>query len=311
MLESVLREETPVVSSDISEVLIYFTNILQLEKGLSCNTVDAYNSDILQWLHFLKDNNICSFKDVFDHHASTWIRNLIEENYAPSSLLRKLSALKTFGRFLFNEKYCSVNISLFLESPKFIRQLPDVLTTKEVELLLKAPDVETPRGLRDQAILELLYSSGLRVSELCELDLTALNIKEGFVRVIGKGSKERIIPIGKYAINALENYLTLGRPFLVKRKTGGEFFLSQWGNAISRKTIWHTIQRYAKKVKIKKKVKPHILRHSFATHLLSGGADLRSIQEMLGHSDIGTTQIYTHIDRSNLVQEHQNFHPNG
>ena len=216
-----------------------------------------------------------------------------------------------FSRFLFNEKYCPVNISLLLESPKFNRKLPDVLSPKEVEKLLQAPDLSNPIGLRDQALLELLYSSGLRVSELCTLDLTALHLKESFVRVVGKGSKERIIPIGKYAINALENYLTSGRPCLVKQKTGGACFLSQWGRGISRKTVWHIIQKYASKINIEKRVHPHSLRHSFATHLLSGGADLRSIQEMLGHSDIGTTQIYTHIDRSKLVQEHQKFHPNG
>ena len=311
MLKDDLKDVTPVVSSNLLKVLTLFSNTLQLERGLADNTVSAYHSDLLQWLHFLKNNSINSFNEVFENHASDWIRILIEKNYAPSSLLRKLSALKMFGRFLFNEKYCPVNISLLLESPKLSRKLPDVLSTEEVEVLLQAPDISTPKGLRDRAFLELLYSSGLRVSELCELDLTALNLKEGFVRVIGKGSKERMIPIGKYAIDALENYLVSGRPFLVKQKTGGACFLSQWGRAMSRKTIWHTIQKYASKVKIKKRVKPHSFRHSFATHLLSGGADLRSIQEMLGHCDIGTTQIYTHIDRSKLLQEHQNFHPNG
>ena len=201
---------------------------------------------------------------------------------------------------------CRVQVML---GPKLIRKIPGTLTTEEVGNLLAAPKPETPYGVRDRAILELFYSSGLRVSELSNLTLQQIDLESGLLRVVGKGSKERVTPMGQKAIGAIESYLTAARPYFVKASTGSQLFLSERGSAISRKMIWVLVKKYAKLAGIAKPVKPHLLRHSFATHLLSGGADLRAIQEMLGHSDISTTQIYTAVEPERLLTQHTQFHP--
>ncbi len=282
---------------------------IQLEKGLSENTVQGYLNDLAQCSGFLGKQGTTGWPEVEASDLSQWITHLGREGYAPSSLSRKLSALRMFARYLVRENIRQDDLTEILGGPKIRRKLPTVLTPDEMVKLLEAPDRKSSLGIRDTAILELLYSSGLRVSELCDLTLYSINLEEGFLRVFGKGSKERMVPLGGPANTAIRNYLSAGRPDLVKAKTGSELFLSKRGTAISRKMVWVLVKNHAERAGIDKPVKPHLLRHSFATHLLSGGADLRAIQEMLGHVDIGTTQIYTAVEQERLLDEHSRYHP--
>jgi integrase/recombinase XerD len=213
------------------------------------------------------------------------------------------------AKFLVGEGILKEDFTELLANPKKRRHLPDSLTIEEMERFLSAPDLNKPLGKRDRALFELMYGSGLRVSEICSLPMTAVDCQEGYARIFGKGSKERIVPVGRHASEAVRNYLHGGRPHLVKDGTGGELFLSMRGKAISRKMIWVLVKDYARKAAIEKNLSPHGLRHSFATHLLMGGADIRAVQEMLGHADIGTTQVYTHVEVERLLDEHANFHP--
>ncbi len=287
-----------------------FLAFLELEKGLSRNTVESYRSDLAACSGFLKKKKKAgSWKEVESFHLTDWIYTLNEQAYAVSSLARKLTALRVFSRHLVREGVRPDDVTELLSSPKLSRRLPGSLTADEVEALLNAPDTTTPYGLRDQAFLELFYASGLRVSELCSLTLQQVDLDNGFLRVYGKGSKERVVPMGSKAVAALHRYLDSGRPAFVKAKTGSAVFLSERGSAISRKTVWLLIRNHARTAGITKPVKPHLLRHSFATHLLTGGADLRAIQELLGHSDIATTQIYTTVDSARLLSGHDKHHP--
>ncbi|WP_269523378.1 site-specific tyrosine recombinase XerD [Coraliomargarita parva] len=282
---------------------------LELERGLSENTLKSYTQDLVQFADFVKASGIEDWGAVNSETVSAWTSQLSREQYARTSQARKLSAVRMFARHLVRENRRKDDFSELSTSPKLNRKLPDVLTREEVERLLQAPQTSTPHGLRDRAILELFYSSGLRVSELCGLLLQNVNLDDGYVRVFGKGSKERIAPIGNPATHAIRDYLSAGRPHFIQSKTGSELFLSQRGSAISRKMVWVMIKAYARKVGIQKPIKPHLLRHSFATHLLEGGADLRAIQEMLGHADIATTQIYTAVQSARLADEHALYHP--
>ena len=282
---------------------------LELERGLSENTIAAYARDLTHFAQYLKLQKITDWSKVDEHIIRTWTSDLSRADYARSSQARKLSAIRTFARHLVRENIRKDDFTELVAAPKLARKLPDVLTYDELKRLLEAPDTATSYGLRDRAILELFYSSGLRVSELCGILLQSINLDEGYVRIFGKGSKERIAPIGAKAVTAVKNYLATARPQFVKSKTGSELFLSQQGRAISRKMVWVMIKQCAAKAGIKKPIKPHLLRHSFATHLLEGGADLRAIQEMLGHSDISTTQIYTSVQYNRLTEEHILYHP--
>jgi integrase/recombinase XerD len=218
--------------------------------------------------------------------------------------------LRHFARYLLSEHRVAEDFTELLTSPKKERPLPETLSVEEVGQLLRAPREDSARGLRDRAFLELLYSSGLRVSELCALTLQQVNLEEGYLRVeAGKRNKDRMVPVGARAVEALQRYLDSARPALVRSRTGSAFFLSNRGGPLSRKTIWYWLRNYAEKAGIERPVKPHLLRHSFATHLLQNGADLRAIQEMLGHADIGTTEIYTHVDGGTLAAVHDRFHP--
>ncbi|OHE72542.1 MAG: site-specific tyrosine recombinase XerD [Verrucomicrobia bacterium GWC2_42_7] len=292
----------------LEEGINRFLAFIELEKGLSKNTVDSYENDLKQFQDVIKET-VNEWEHVSQEHVSEWVNSLSEENYTVTSLARKVSALRTLAKFLVREGVRKANFMELFSCPKVRRSLPGTLSPKEVEALMDAPNCSTPHGLRDKAMLELIYSSGLRVSELCKLTLQSINVEEGFLRVYGKGSKERAVPVGSKAISAIANYLTLGRPLLVKPKTGSGLFISQLGKPISRKTFWLQIRDYAKKAGISQPVKPHLMRHSFATHLLSNGADLRAIQEMLGHSDISTTQIYTAVDSKRIIEAHKKYHP--
>jgi len=285
---------------------------IELEKGRALHTISSYESDLVQCARFLQRQGVPSWETVSGEDAGAWLRSLSGDDYAPSSLARKLSALRALARFLVKERRRADDFTELLSAPKLIRKLPGTLSPEEVERLLETPSRLSPQGLRDRAFLELFYSSGLRVSELCGLPLHALDLDEGFLRIdAGKRNKDRIVPVGRAAVAAIQRYLAHGRPHFVRAKTGSALFLSNRGTPISRKTVWHWIKVYAEQAGIEKPVKPHLLRHSFATHLLSNGADLRSIQEMLGHADITTTEIYTKVEPERLLDAHTRFHPRG
>lgn len=291
------------------EELDAFLAWIELEKGLAKNTSHAYQADLAQCACYLGERKIDGWRDTEGEDIAGWIHSLSEEEFAVPTLARKLTAVRMFARFLVRERVRPDDFTELLSAPRMTRRMPGTLTAEEVERLLEAPDPATPYGLRDRAFLELFYSSGLRVSELCSLTLQQVDLENGLLRVYGKGSKERVVPVGSKAKEALEAYLLAGRPVLVKAKTGSSVFISERGTAISRKTIWVLIKRHAARAGIEKPVKPHLLRHSFATHLLAGGADLRAIQELLGHSNIATTQIYTAVEGGRVVREHEQFHP--
>jgi|TARA_B110000037_G_scaffold212998_2_gene266527 integrase/recombinase XerD len=285
---------------------------LELEKGRSRHTVSGYERDIAQAvLFFAKKRKLSSWSAVQTEDAAAWLQSLGEAALSPASQARKLSALKGMARYLIEEKVRQDNFTELLDAPKQRRSLPGTLSAEQVEALIEAPSRHTPQGLRDRAILELFYSSGLRVSELCVLEMSEIDLDEGFLRVVaGKRNKDRLVPVGSAAVDAVQRYLAHGRPDFVGPKTGSVLFLSNRGSGMSRKTVWHWIKVYAERAGIRREhVKPHILRHSFATHLLSRGADLRAIQEMLGHADISTTEIYTKVDAERLFSAHAEFHP--
>lgn len=298
------------MASTLLDAIDDFLAFIALEKGLSDNTVSSYQRDLAQFSAYLSQIvKRSSWKKVTSGDVSDWVYSLSEANYSNASLCRKLSAARALDGYLQREKITEKSFTEVVAGPKLRRKAPHVLSIQEMERLLDAPDETTPQGLRDRAMLELFYSSGLRVSELSGLMLQQIDLEQGALKIYGKGSKERVCPVGKKAIQALDNYLRNGRPALVKAKTGSAVFLSARGAAISRKTVWYLVKLYTKKADIDKPVKPHMLRHSFATHLLTGGADLRIIQELLGHADIGTTQIYTSVEAERTRSAHEEYHP--
>jgi integrase/recombinase XerD len=286
-----------------------FLSYISLERGLSKNTVAGYRRDLDQAAAFLARHGADGWRFVTADHAAAWVHSLSNARYTVASLARKLTALRMLARHLVRERIRGDDFTTLLSGPKLTRRIPHTLSEDEVSRLIAAPGGDDARSLRDRAILELFYSSGLRVSELAALLIQQIDLEHGFIRVFGKGSKERIVPVGARARAALATYLSAGRPALVKSGTGSQFFLNPRGLALSRVALWMIVKKHAQRAGITKNVKPHALRHSFATHLLSGGADLRAIQEMLGHSSISTTQIYTAVAPQRLVDHHAKFHP--
>lgn len=285
-----------------------FINYIKVERGLADNTVEAYSRDITLFFQFLKDRKFSPL-DVSRNQLAEYMSLLGRKN-SLRSVRRKISAIKTFFRFLVSEDKITKNPARLLETPRLSVKLPGALSQREMKLLLSQPDVTNPRGQRDWAMLEILYATGLRVSELVGLKMVNINLETGYVRVIGKGSKERIVPMGEKAIEALRDYMTTGRFQFIKKNTNPPFlFLTSRGRQITRQGFWKVIKKYGKEAAIKKEITPHSIRHSFATHLLEGGADLRSVQTMLGHADIATTQIYTHVTREWLKKVHAKYHP--
>jgi integrase/recombinase XerD len=285
-----------------------FLDYLKVEKGLSANTISSYRRDLKKYFRYLKNKGINDLNKVNHQIMGDFLFSLRKEN-SPSSISRILSTIKNFYRFLLREKIISTNFVELIESPKIEKKIPSFLDFEEVERLLKAPNLKKTRGIRDRAILEVMYATGMRVSEISSLNLSDVNLEVGFIRCKGKGAKERIIPLGKVAQRFLQKYFCEARNKLLGKKTSPYLFLAQGGKNLSRQSIWKMIKRMVKKAKIKKEVSPHTLRHSFATHLLERGADLRSVQEMLGHASITTTQVYTHINRVRLKEIHRKFHP--
>lgn len=290
-------------------VINEFLNYLSVEKGLSQNTILAYGRDLNKYVKYLKSKKISFLSNLKRSTISNFMLYLKDQGLGSNSISRNLAAIKMLHRFLVNERYVKEDVTAVLSSPKLWKRLPDVLTIAEIEKLLAVPSLRTKHGIRDKAVLELMYATGMRVSEISSLKVNNLNLDMGFIKCLGKGQKERIVLFGKCASRALVRYLNKTRPKLLKQKDEPFLFLSRLGKRVSRQTFWKTVKTYAKSARIKKKITPHTLRHSFATHLLERGADLRTVQEMLGHSDISTTQIYTHINKERLKQIHKEFHP--
>ncbi len=286
-----------------------FIAFLDLERGLSRHTRENYQRDLDQAATWLARQEVADWRSVSPAQAGEWLHSLSRADFAVASLARKLTALRVFARYLMREKLRTDDFTALLAGPKLGRRLPGTLSVDEVARLLAAPGAGDPAALRDRALLELFYSSGLRVTELGGLMLQQIDLEQGFLRVFGKGSKERVVPIGARACAAIATYLSAGRPHFVKTRTGSQLFLSNRGGALSRITLWYIVKKHARHAGITQNVKPHLLRHSFATHLLSGGADLRAIQEMLGHASIATTQIYTAVEPQRLLDQHARFHP--
>lgn len=286
-----------------------FRDYLSLEAGHSANTVEAYGRDLLRLGEFAASRGIRDPGAVTPGLLRDFVFLLKDLGLAPATIRREVSAIRTYFGFLVGEGRLQHDPSDRLESPKRWRTLPQVLSVPEIERLLGAPQVDEPLGWRDRTLLELGYGAGMRVSELCGLGLTDLVLTEGLVRVFGKGSKERLVPIGRGVVGAVSVYLHTIRPTLDKGASRGRLLLNARGAPLSRVGAWGIVKRAAERAGITKRVTPHTLRHSFATHLLEGGADLRAVQEMLGHSDLATTQIYTHVDREYLRSVHRKFHP--
>ncbi len=293
-----------------------FVNFLRTEKSLSENSVQSYLLDLKKFFDFLESrkNNFNLLKvdekiviDFLSFMRNS--RNKKGEYFKDKSVNRFVSSLRTFFKFLQSENIINDNPMEFIDTPKFKRDLPSVLTIQEIDKIFSMVDIDNPLGLRDRAILETLYACGLRVSELINIEINDLYLQEGYIRVLGKGSKERIVPIGNSASDFIAKYIKESRIKVKNINTGNNLFLNFRGGKLSRMGIWDIVSKYCRMAKIEKEIHPHTLRHSFATHLLEGGADIRAIQEMLGHSDISTTQIYTHIDKEYLIEVHKTFHP--
>ena len=291
------------------EFLGLFLDFLSIEKGLSKNTLLAYERDLRKYLGFMSKRGLVSLNEVNRKEIMDYLLRERDRGLNPSSVARELVAIRMFHRFLADEGRITEDVTDALEAPKLWKHLPECLSIQEMESLLEAPDLREPQGVRDQACLELMYATGLRASELTGLKIGHLNFELGTVRVIGKGEKERIVPMGSSARKSVKRYLDQVRPQWVKQRPEDALFVSRLGRKLSRVSVWAILKKYAGDAGIRKKVYPHLLRHSFATHLLENGADLRVVQELLGHSDISTTQIYTHIEKSRLKKIHHQFHP--
>lgn len=288
-----------------------FINYLMVEKGLSANTIESYSLDLARYLDFLKKSGINEISEEDTSHILKHLIELRKEGLNARSRARHLVTLRGFYKFLVQEKIITHDPAHMVDLPKLGLKLPDLLSVEEIQELLKIPDLTTFRGQRDAAMLELLYAAGLRVSELLQLKIQDINLEAGFVRVFGKGSKERIVPIGNFAREKVRDYLTYGRPFLLKTYQSRYLFVARAGKPMTRQGFWKLVKQYASKAGLHKKITPHSFRHSFASHLLEAGADLRSVQLMLGHVDISTTQIYTHVAKEQLQKLHEKYHPRG
>ena len=288
-----------------------FLHYLVVEKGLAKNTLEAYGHDLSRWMEFLSASGVRDVLKVTPSDVKAFLLALRSRKLSNKTVARNLVAIRTFFRFLMEEGMLETNPLEELESPKMAMTLPEILSLKEVERLLEQPTLRTPLGIRDRAMLEILYATGMRVSELVRLPLNQVNLEGGYVLLYGKGSKERMVPLGGEAIKWITRYLETTRAKLARGKEVPFLFLNRSGRGLSRQMFWKIIKAYGLKAGIRKKITPHLLRHSFATHLLARGADLRSVQMMLGHADISTTQIYTHVTGERLKKVHQKHHPRG
>lgn len=282
---------------------------LLIEKGISRNTVTAYAADLQEYADFLESCSIFDIEKTDTTAILSWLVNLSKKGLSAKSRSRHLISVRGFYKFLFQEGLISFNPVKKIDLPKTGLYLPQTLSVNEVTAILKGPDQTKPKGIRNAAMLEILYGAGLRVSELIHMKVQDINTEAGFVRILGKGEKERIVPLGSFARKAAENWITTARPLLLKGHSSPYLFVARAGKPMTRQGFWKIVKKYALKAGISKNVTPHTFRHSFATHLIEGGADLRSVQTMLGHSDISTTQIYTHISQKYILEMHKKCHP--
>lgn len=294
-----------------TDLLQQFLNYLAVEKGLRPRSIEAYRRDLQDWLDFLEERGRTVVSTSLDSALSLFMVSLHDRGMSPRSMARKSSSLKGFYKFLLREGHVQDDPTELLERPKIGRALPKVLSLEEIEKILEQPDLSTPFGIRDRAILEILYATGIRESELIDLQLGNLNATAEFITVIGKGDRERIVPVGSYAIMAVNEYLNKARNELCKDISERTLFLNPYGKKMSRMGLWKIVKKYALKAGIGRPVSPHVFRHSCATHMLEGGASIIAVQEMLGHVDVSTTQIYTHLTGKDLKNIHRQAHPRG
>jgi len=295
----------------MNPLLDEWLSYLTVERNLSENTVDAYSRDVQDFLRHFAAHTAASLELVKPSGLTAYFKKLMEQNISARSRGRKLSSIRMFYRYCVAEKRVESNPTENMENPAAAKYLPHILNTRQVESLLKQPDNATRDGARDATMLELLYSTGMRVSELVNVKTGDVNLGAGYLLTMGKGSKERIIPIGERAVEMVKNFIARTRPLFIKKTNPPELFLTRLGKPMTRQMFWRIIKKYALTAGIHQKISPHVLRHSFATHLLEHGADLRAVQMMLGHSSITTTQIYTHINRARLAEIHLKSHPRG
>jgi len=288
-----------------------FMSRLVIDRGASPNTLDAYSRDLLNFVDFADRQRLADPGDINPNHILGWLKSLRDSGLSARSTARKLSALRSFFRFLVEEHNLNSTPLAVINNPKIGDYLPRVLSVSEVDTLLEQPDVSKPIGLRDRGLLEVTYACGLRASEAVGLKLNQVDTKLGYVRIVGKGNKERIVPMGEIAIEWLNRYLKSGRPKLLGKRASYFVFVGRSGKPLTRQRLWQLIKQYSRSAGIDRDISPHVLRHSFATHLLERGADLRAVQMLLGHADISTTQIYTHLDIEHLRTIHRKYHPRG
>ncbi len=290
----------------LAKLIEEYLNFLSIERGFSPNTVSSYQQDLDTYRKFLGRKIPKPGREDIGNH----LIDLKHHGLSSTTVARHLSAIKGFYHFLLNEGKIKSDPTAGMKTPKVWHELPSCLSVREVMRILAQPDVTKKAGIRDKAMLELLYATGMRISELAGMESNNLNLEVGYLRCIGKGSKERIVPVGREAIKSIKLYLEKARPHYAKGEDK-HLFISRFGRGLSRQGLWKIVKKYALKARIRREISPHTLRHSFATHLLEGGADLRSVQEMLGHASISTTQIYTHVDRARLKRIHAKYHPRG
>lgn len=288
-----------------------YLNFMAVEKGASRNTLEGYSRDLNRYAAFIDGLKICDIRQIGAEELISYLSRLKSEGLAANSMNRALAALRGFYKYLLREKKLESTPVAHIELARVWTHLPDVLSREEMSLLLTQPGSATPAAVRDAAMLELIYATGIRVSELTGLTLNSINWQVGYLIAMGKGEKERIVPVGRTAYDRVKRYIEVARPLMLKSRQCDILFLNRLGKGMTRQGFWKIVKKYAAKAKLVKKVHPHTFRHSFATHLLEGGADLRSVQIMLGHADISTTQIYTHVTRERLKEVHRKYHPRG
>ena len=293
----------------MQQIFNKYINYLEAERNASPYTVRNYSTDLLGFFQFLRNKEVDSLKEVDRHVLRDYLSHLMEKGFVKASIARKLSAIRSFYRYLLREEIIATSPVATTSSPKLDKRLPSFLTIEEINRLLETPDLSTPQGLRDRALLELLYASGIRVSELVSINLEQVNLDTNEIRVWGKGSKERVVLIGKPAARALTAYLNQGRPRLLGKRGSNALLLNRYGKRLIERRVQRILEKYTNIAGIGKRVYPHMLRHTFATHLLDGGADLRVVQELLGHASLSSTQIYTHVSKSQAKKVYLSAHP--
>ena len=295
----------------MDQLIDEYLNFMAVEKGASRNTLDGYSRDLNRYAAFIDSLKICDIQKIGTEELISYLARLKGEGLAANSVNRALAALRGFYKYLLREKKLESTPVAHIELARVWMHLPDVLSREEMSLLLMQPGSATPASIRDAAMLELIYATGIRVSELTGLTLNSINWQVGYLVAMGKGGKERIVPLGRAAYDQVKRYIEGVRPLMLKDRQSDILFLNRLGKGMTRQGFWKIVKKYAAKANMTKKVHPHTFRHSFATHLLEGGADLRSVQMMLGHADISTTQIYTHVTRERLKEIHRKYHPRG